>query len=149
VTSTAVTSAPVNASASVETSAEARPAARRESPCGSSMIKAAECAGMGTRLNVRRKRSMRRRSPTETPTPALAPAVEPAAATKPAGMSEVPTPAIEGVAIDEDSAAGDVGVVVVDDVVVVPVKSPVVPSPTKSAKKERLEAEAKNHTRTR
>ena len=56
---------------------------------------------------------------------------------------------VEVVAIDDGCAMGDVGVVVVDDVSVMPVKSPVVPSPTKPAKKQRLEAQAKNYAWTR
>jgi len=114
------------------------------------MIKAAECSGMGTGLRVRRHRSMLRvRSPTESPTSARAPVLKSASATKPAGTIDAHTPAIEVVAIDEDSAVRYVGVVVVDDVSVMPVKSPVVPSPTKPAKKQRLEAQAKNYAWTR
>ena len=142
--------APVETSASyVKTSAEARSAARGKSSRSSSMIKAAECAGMGASLSMRRQRSMRLRSPAKTATPALASAIKSASATKPARMIESRSPAIEVVAIDEDSAVRYVGVVVVDDVSVMPVKSPVVPSPTKPAKKQRLEAQAKNYAWTR
>jgi hypothetical protein len=61
-------------------------------------------------------------------------------------MIEARTPPIESIAIDEDSAVGNVGVVVVNDIAVVPVKSPVVPSPPKPAKESRFEAKSKNHT---
>jgi len=65
VTSAAVTSAAVKASTPVETSAavkaaKARLPARGESSGNSSMIKAAERAGMTTRLNMRRRRSVLR-----------------------------------------------------------------------------------------
>ncbi len=92
---------------------------------------------------------MRLGSSTETPTPARASALKSASTTKPAGMIEACASAIEVVAIGEDSAVGNVAVVVVNDIAVVPVKSPVMPSPTKAAKQSRLEAKAKNHTWSR
>ena len=57
-----MTSATVKAStpSAVEPAAEARLPARGESPGNSSMIKAAERAGMTTRLNMRRGRSVLR-----------------------------------------------------------------------------------------
>src|ERR1035438_2168875 len=56
---------------------------------------------------------------------------------------------IEGVAIDEDSAMGDVCGVVVNDAVVMPVVAPVVPSPAKSSKEADSKAEAKSNSRAR
>ncbi len=49
------------------------------------------------------------------------------------------TRAIKVVAIDEDSAVGDVAVMIEKDTVVIPIRSPVVPTPAKPAK----EADAK------
>src|ERR1700674_4967501 len=54
---------------------------------------------------------------------------------------------IEGVVISEDSAVGYVSVVVINDIVVMPVRSPVVPSPTKPAKIANSKAEAKRDSR--
>src|ERR1700675_953455 len=50
-----------------------------------------------------------------------------------------PARVIESVVIGEDPAVGDVGIVVEDDAVMMPVVSPVVPTPAKAAK----EADAK------
>src|ERR1700682_4566613 len=55
---------------------------------------------------------------------------------------------IEGVVISEDPAVGDVSVVVINDIVVMPVRSPVVPSPTKSAKIADSKAQPKRDSRT-
>ena len=62
-------------------------------------------------------------------------------------MIEVRASAIEGVVIGEDSAVGNISVVVVNDIVVMPVRSPMVPTPAKSAKKADSKAEAKRNSR--
>ena len=54
---------------------------------------------------------------------------------------------IEGVVIAEDSAVGDVGVVVEDDSVPMPVVSPVVPAPAIAAKEANAKTEAKRNSR--
>src|ERR1700676_2554186 len=54
---------------------------------------------------------------------------------------------IEGVVIGEDSAVGYISVVVINDIVVMPVRSPVVPSPTKSAKIANSKAQPKCNSR--
>src|SRR3979411_2373246 len=54
---------------------------------------------------------------------------------------------IEGVVISEDPAVGDVSVVVINDIVVMPVRSPVVPSPAKPAKIADSKAQAKRNSR--
>ena len=59
---------------------------------------------------------------------------------------EVAVRAIEGVVISENSAVGNVGVVVVSDVVVIPVRSPVVPAPAISAKKADSKTETKRNS---
>src|ERR1700722_5622636 len=53
------------------------------------------------------------------------------------------TGVVEVVAIDEDAAVGNVGVVVVNDAVVMPVISPVVPTPTKASVEANSKAQAK------
>src|SRR5258708_39222141 len=59
----------------------------------------------------------------------------------------VRAPAIEGVVISEDSAVGYVSVVVINDIVVMPVRSPVVPSPAKPAEIADSKAQAKRNSR--
>ena len=54
---------------------------------------------------------------------------------------------IEGVVISEDSAVGYVSVVVINDIVVMPVRSPVVPSPTKPAEIANSKAQPKRDSR--
>src|SRR6266404_871790 len=65
---------------------------------------------------------------------------------KSATMIDVRALAIEGVVIGEDSAVGNISVVVINDIVVMPVRSPMVPTPAKSAKKADSKAEAKRNS---
>src|SRR5437899_10549054 len=58
------------------------------------------------------------------------------------------TRAIKVVAIDEDSAVGDVAVMIEKDTVVIPIRFPVVPTPAKTAKEADAKAETKRKTRT-
>src|ERR1039458_3120819 len=58
------------------------------------------------------------------------------------------TGAIEIIAIDENSAVGDVGAVVESDPVIMPVISPVSPAPAKPAKEADSKAEAKRNSGT-
>ena len=60
---------------------------------------------------------------------------------------EVAMRAIESVVISENSAVGNVGVVVVSDVMVIPVRSPVVPAPAVSAKKADSKTEPERDSR--
>ena len=131
------TAAPMKTSTSMEASTEARLPARRKASRDSSMIKAAECTGMRAWLGVWRRESMLRRTETS---PAGSPAAMKSPAMKSAGVIEV-------VAIDEDSAVGDVGVVVVNDSVVMPIISPVVPAPAIAAKEADAKAQAKRNSR--
>src|SRR5258708_4132992 len=55
--------------------------------------------------------------------------------------------AIEGVVISENSATGNVSVVVVSDVVVTPDSPPMVPPPTEPAKEADAKSEAKSDSR--
>ena len=67
---------------------------------------------------------------------------------KSSAMIEVPAGVIKGVVISEDSTVGYVSVVVVDDSVVMPIISPVVPAPAEAAEEADSEAEAKRNTRS-
>jgi hypothetical protein len=58
---------------------------------------------------------------------------------------EVVGGAIEIVAIDDGCAVGDVGIVIVDYAMVVPVGSPVVPSPAEAAEEADAEAQAEGN----
>src|SRR5207245_9360059 len=77
-------------------------------------------------------------TPRPSPPQKTGPAMEPAARTR----------AIKVVAIDEDSAVGDVAVMIEKDTVVIPIRSPVVPTPAKPAKEAYAKAETKRKTRT-
>src|SRR5260370_25881790 len=123
------TAAAGKSSASVETYTEARLPTSGALSCCSSMIKSAERTGVVAGLGVWRRESVLRRG--ETPAARRA-AVKSTSSSKSTG-------AIKVVAIDEHPAVGDVRVVVVNDIVVMPVGSPVVPSPAKPA----IEADAK------
>ena len=61
---------------------------------------------------------------------------------------EVGAAVMEVVALDECSAVRDVGVVIIDHRVAMPVESPVVPSPAVTAKEAELEAQAKANSRS-
>src|SRR5882724_9721504 len=69
-------------------------------------------------------------------------------ALKSSAMIEVPAGVVKGVVISEDSAVGYVGVVVVDDIVMMPIISPVVPAPAKTAEEADSKAETKRNTRS-
>src|SRR5713101_2706857 len=69
-------------------------------------------------------------------------------ALKSSAMIEVPAGVVKGVVISKDSAVGDIGVVVVDDTVAMPIISPVVPAPAKAAKEADSKAETKRNTRS-
>ena len=71
-----------------------------------------------------------------------------AASTMKPAMIEVCTGVIKGVAIGEDSAVGNVAVVVEGDAVVMPVISPVVPAPAKAAEEANTKAETKRNSRS-
>ena len=102
------------------------------------MIKAAERARVGPGLGMRCRESMLRCCrAVET----RAAAVKSVCAMKSTGVIEVVTV--------EDSAVGYVGVVVVNDSVVMPIVSPVVPTPAISSKETDSKSEAKRDSRPR
>src|SRR6266576_598786 len=115
----------------MEPSTKAGLPARGESPRDSSMIKTTESTGMRTSLAVWCCKPML------------------AAGKSSSGCTAVKsTGVIEVVAVREDSAVGYVVVVVEHDTVVMPVVSPVVPSPAEPAKEADSKAEAQRDPRT-
>src|ERR1700676_3329401 len=78
----------------------------------------------------------------ETLTSARTPALKSASAMHPASV-------IEGVVIGEDSAVGNVGVMVVNNRMVAPIGSPMVPAPAEPAKIADSKAKAKCDSRAR
>ena len=129
------TASAVETAPAVETSAEARLPPSGEAPGNTSMIKAAECAGASSRLAVWPRKSM-----LATGESSGLSAMKSASSMKTAG-------AIELVAICEDSAVGLVVVMIETNVVVMPVVSPMVPSPSESTKEANSKAEAKRNPR--
>ena len=131
-----MTTAPaVETASAVETSAEARLPPSGEASGNTSMIKAAECAGASSRLAVWRRKSM-----LATGESSGLSAMKSASSVKSTSVTEV-------VAIDEDSAVGLIVVIVETNVVVMPIVSPMVPSPAESAKEANSKAEAKRNPR--
>jgi len=130
------TAAAVEPSTAVETSTKARLPASGEASGDSSSIKAAECAGVSSRLAVWRRISM-----LATGESSGFSATKSASSMKSAGV-------IELVAICEHSAVGLVVVMVETNVVVMPIVSPVVPSPAESAKEADPKSQAKRNPRT-
>src|ERR1700751_42655 len=133
------TAAAVKASATVEASEAGLPACVKALG-GSSMIKATERTGVGAELAMGCESmlatakssltsAMKSTASMESPAP-----MEPAASVKSSG-------AIEVVVIDEDSAVGYVAVMIEHDPVM-PVVSPVTPSPAKAAKEANSKAKA-------
>jgi len=128
-------SASVETSTAVETSTKARLPASGEASGDPSMIEAAECTGVSSRLAVWRRKSMLASGESS-----VLSAMKSASSMKTAG-------AIELVAICEDSAVRLVVVMVETNVVVMPVVSPMVPSPSESTKEANSKAEAKRNPR--
>src|ERR1700737_2197139 len=83
----------------------------------------------------------------EPRTSTRAPALKSASPMKSAAMIEVCTRVIERVVIGEDSAVGDVGVIVEHDSVATPIVSPVVPPPAIAAKEADAKAQAIRNSR--
>jgi hypothetical protein len=129
------TSAAMETASTMKAAPEARLAASRKPSRDASMIEATESAGVHATLAVGRRESMLWR-PTVKSSP-MKPMIEPASAS------------VEVIAINENSAVGHVAVVVEKDAVMVPIGSPMVPTPAKTTKKAKAEAEAKSNSGTR
>ena len=134
-TASVKSAASMETSTAVETSTEARLPASREASGDSAMIKAAECAGMNSRLAVWCRKSMLAAGESSGLS-----AMKSASSVKSAGVTEL-------VAICEHSAVGLVVVMVETNVVVMPIVSPMVPSPAEPAKEADSQAEAKRNPR--
>src|SRR6266850_3302296 len=135
---------PMPSTAAVKTTAtratsKARPPARGKASDISTVIKTAERAGACSWLKVRSRRPVEPRSST-----ARSASVKCVAMVEVAAV-EIATAAVKAVAIDDSSAVGDVGVVVVNHAMAVPVASPVMPAPTKSSEEAHPEADSKSN----
>jgi hypothetical protein len=129
------TSAAMETASAMKAAPEARLPASRKPSRDASMIEATESAGVHATLAVGRRESMLWR-PTVKASPMKA-MIEPASAS------------VEVITINENSAVGHVAVVVEKDAVMVPIGSPMVPTPAKTTKKANAEAEAKSNSGTR
>src|SRR5712691_9006567 len=123
-------SAAVETSTAMKASAEARLPAGGEASTHASVIKTAECAGVGARLGMRCSESVLR---------GRAMKVSPMKAT---ATIESTSGSIEVIAIHEHSAVGYVAVVIKKDIVVMPIVPPVSPAPAKIPKESDSKAEA-------
>lgn len=135
-TTAAMTASAMESSAPMETSAEARLAAGGKVSCHSSMIKAAEGAGVRTAGGMRRSKSVLAASQASW-----------LSAMKSASIESTPG-GIEVIAIDEHSTVGDVTVVIEKNAVTMPVITPMSPPPAKAAKEAHSKTEAPCQART-
>src|SRR5271157_397611 len=118
----------------MEASAKARLPTGGETSCHPSVIETAKSSGMGAGLGVwRREAAFRGRKAS--------------AAGKATAMES--TGAIEIIAIDENSAVGDVDAVVKHDPVIMPIVSPVSPPPSETAEEANSKAKAPSEPRPR
>src|SRR5580700_5353094 len=120
--------APMEATTTVETTTKARLPAGGKAPDISAVIEATECAGACSWLSVRCRIPVKPRVPS-------------AASVKRVDVVEV-------VAIDDRSTVGDIGVVIVDHPMAVPVPSPVIPAPPKSSEETDSKSSAEVESRT-
>src|SRR6267142_1893870 len=140
---------PMPSTAAVKTTAtratsKARPPAGGKASDISTVIKTAERAGACSWLKVRSRRPVEPRISS-----ARSASVERVAMVEVAvvevAVVEIATAAIKIVAIDDGSAAGDVGVVVVDHPMAVPVASPVMPAPPVPSEEAYAEPDSKSN----
>ena len=103
------------------------------------MIKPTERPGACSWLKVRSRR------PAEPRTSAARSASVERVAMVEVAMAEITAAAVKVVAIDDGSAVGDVGVVVVDHPVAMPVTSPVMPAPTIPSEETNAEPDSKSN----
>src|SRR6266404_6501595 len=127
------TTAAVKANSTRATS-KARPPPGGKAPDVAAVIKATERAGACSWPKVRSRRPVKPRTPA-----ARCASVE--------RVAVIEISAVKVVAIDDGSAVGDVGVVVVDHPVAMPVASPVMRAPSKSSEEADPEADSKSNSR--
>src|ERR1700758_4656284 len=125
----------MKAASAMKAAPEARLPASRKPSRDASMIEATESPGVDASLAVGRRESMLWRPTVKAP-PRKA-MINPASAS------------VEVITINENSAVGHVPMVVEKDAVMVPIGSPMVPTPAKATKKANAEAETKSNSRTR
>src|SRR5467141_2982919 len=128
-------------STSMEAASKARPPAGGKASDISTVIKATERAGACSWLKVRSRRPVEPRI-----SAARSASVERVAMVEVA-VVEIAAAAIKIVAIDDGSAVGDVGVVVVDHPMAMPVASPVMPAPTIPSEETDAEPDSKSNPR--
>src|SRR5467141_3993814 len=121
---------------------KARPPAGGKASDISTVIKAAERAGACSWLKTRSRR------PVEPPTSAARSASVERVAMVEIAVVEIAAAAVKVVAIDDGSAVGNVGVVIVDHSVAMPVASPVMPAPTIPSEEADAEPDSKSDTRS-
>src|SRR6266478_208731 len=126
--------------ASMRAAPEARPPARGKAPDIATVIKPTERPRARSRLKVRRRR------PVEPLTCAARPASVERVAMVEVAVIEIAV--VEVVAIDDGSTVGDVGVVVVNHPMAMPVASPVMPAPTISSEETDAEPDSKSNPRS-
>ena len=118
--------------ATMETTAKTGLPAGGKAPDISAVIKATECAGACSWLSVRCRIPVKPRVPS-------------AASVKRVDVVEVSP--VEVVAIDDRSTVGDIGVVIVDHPMAVPVPSPVIPAPPESSEEADSKSSAEEKSR--
>src|SRR5882672_4689227 len=123
----------MGATTTVETTAKAGLPAGGKAPDISAVIEATECAGACSWLSVRCRIPVKPRVPS-------------AASVKRVVVVEVS--AVEVVAIDDRPTVGDIGVVIVDHPVAMPVPSPVIPAPPKSSEETDSKSGSEVESRT-
>src|SRR5712664_3462001 len=123
---------------------KARPPAGRKAPDVSAVIKPTERSGASSRLKVRSRRTVEPRT-----SAARSVSVERVAMVEVAvvEVALIQIVVVEVIAIDDGSAVRDVGVVVVDYPVAMPVASPVMPAPTIHSEETDAEPDSKSDPR--
>jgi hypothetical protein len=131
-----MTSAAMKSTTAVKASTQTRLSARGHSSYGAAMIKAAKGTGVQTGLATCGRRSMTFWYAFRAGMKALISVIQinrAVAEIRPAIIEAAPA-AIEDVVVEKRSAMGFKVVVVKKNIVVIPVRSPMVPSPAKAAK---------------
>src|SRR6266852_6035259 len=128
---------PMSSTTATEAASKARPPAGGKASDIPTMVKTAESSRTGARLAVWCCGSMESRTPRR------------AATMGSPGVVEIPTSVIEIVAVDDRSAVGDVGVMIVNHCSAMPVVSPVMPAPPISSEEADPEADSKSNPRSR
>src|SRR5882724_5256001 len=135
---------------SMGTTSKARPPAGGKAPDIAAVNEATERAGACSWLKVRSRRPVEPRTSAARSASVERVAMVEIAVVEVAvvEVAVVEVAVVEVVAIDDRSAVGDVGAVVVDHPMAMPVASPVMPPPPKSAEESDPEADSKSNPRS-